>query len=176
MTDDAAPEPLAVGPDTRIADLLDGHPEVAETLAVLVGGDCSTCVAAETETLADAARLHGLDTDALIGDVLRAVRRPGDPAASPPGPGTLPGAEASRPPAGEVPMEENIKKALEEIRPRLQDDGGDVEFVSVENGEVRVRLKGACGGCPMAAITLKRGIERILKERVPGVESVVAVE
>jgi Fe-S cluster biogenesis protein NfuA len=73
-------------------------------------------------------------------------------------------------------MEDQVKAVLEEVRPRLQADGGDVEFVSMEDGEVRVRLKGACGGCPMAAITLKQGIERTLKEKVPGVSSVVAVE
>ena len=65
---------------------------------------------------------------------------------------------------------------MDEVRPRLQADGGDVELVSIEGGEVRVRLKGACGGCPMAQMTLKQGIEKVLKEKVPGVESVVGVE
>lgn len=72
-------------------------------------------------------------------------------------------------------MEEDIKKALDEIRPALQADGGDVELVSVEGDVVNVRLKGACGGCPMATMTLKNGIEVIIKKRVPGVSSVNAV-
>ena len=72
-------------------------------------------------------------------------------------------------------MEEEIKKALEEIRPALQADGGDVEYVSIENNVVKVRLKGACGGCPMATMTLKNGIEAVIKKRVPGISSVEAV-
>jgi Fe-S cluster biogenesis protein NfuA len=72
-------------------------------------------------------------------------------------------------------MDEKIKKALDKIRPALQADGGDVEFVGVENGTVKVKLTGACGGCPMATMTLKRGIEKILKEQVPEVKEVVAV-
>lgn len=72
-------------------------------------------------------------------------------------------------------MEKNIKKALEKVRPALQADGGDVEFVSwnEKTGEVGVRLKGMCYGCPMAQITLKEGIEKTLKEEVPEVKSVV---
>jgi len=73
-------------------------------------------------------------------------------------------------------MEEQVKKLLEEIRPRLQADGGDVELVSVEGGTVRVRLQGACAGCPMAQVTLKDGIERYLKEHVPGLEAVEKVD
>jgi Fe-S cluster biogenesis protein NfuA len=72
-------------------------------------------------------------------------------------------------------MNEKVKAALSEIRPALQADGGDVELVDVTNGTVKVKLTGACGGCPMATITLKKGIERILKERVPEVKEVVAV-
>ena len=72
-------------------------------------------------------------------------------------------------------MEEEVKKALDEIRPMLQADGGDVEYVSMEGDVVNVRLKGACGGCPMATMTLKNGIEVIVKKRVPGVSSVNAV-
>ncbi len=68
-----------------------------------------------------------------------------------------------------------MEKELEEIRPMLQRDGGDVELVSVEEGVVRVRLKGACGGCPMATMTLKRGIEARLKERIPQVKEVISV-
>ena len=72
-------------------------------------------------------------------------------------------------------MEEEIKKALDEIRPALQADGGDVEYVSMDGDVVNVRLKGACGGCPMATMTLKNGIEVVVKKRVPGVSSVKAV-
>ena len=71
-------------------------------------------------------------------------------------------------------MEEKVREALEEIRPFLQADGGDVEFVSLdEDGTVHVKLVGACGGCPMAQMTLQRGVERIVKERVPEVLKVV---
>lgn len=73
-------------------------------------------------------------------------------------------------------MDEKVKAALDQIRPALQADGGDVELVSIEDGTVNVKLKGACGGCPMATLTLKNGIERILKEKVPGVKEVVAVK
>ena len=72
-------------------------------------------------------------------------------------------------------MEEDIKKALDEIRPALQADGGDVEYIGLEGDVVQVKLKGACGGCPMAAMTLKNGIETIIKKRVPGISSVEAV-
>lgn len=72
-------------------------------------------------------------------------------------------------------MNEKVKAALSEIRPALQADGGDVELVDVIDGTVKVKLTGACGGCPMATITLKKGIERILKEKVPEVKEVVAV-
>ena len=72
-------------------------------------------------------------------------------------------------------MEEDIKKALEEIRPVLQADGGDVEYVGMVGDIVKVRLKGACSGCPMATLTLKNGIETIIKKKVPSVSSVEAV-
>jgi Fe-S cluster biogenesis protein NfuA len=72
-------------------------------------------------------------------------------------------------------MEDDVKKALDKVRPALQADGGDVEFVSMEDGVVKVRLKGACGGCPMATMTLKHGIEVALKNEVPGVKSVESV-
>ncbi len=72
-------------------------------------------------------------------------------------------------------MNENIKAVLDEIRPALQADGGDVELVDVKGGTVRVKLTGACGGCPMATMTLKKGIEKRLKEKVPEVKEVVAV-
>ncbi len=74
-------------------------------------------------------------------------------------------------------MKEKVEKALEQIRGYLQADGGDVELVSVneDDGIVEVRLKGACGGCPMATITLKNGIERTLKNAIPEVKEVKAV-
>ncbi len=73
-------------------------------------------------------------------------------------------------------MNDQVKQAIDEIRPNLQADGGDVELVSVEDGLVKVRLKGACAGCPMSQMTLKDGIERYLKSKVPGVERVEKVE
>lgn len=74
-------------------------------------------------------------------------------------------------------MEEKVREALEQVRPMLQRDGGDVELVGVEeDGTVKVKLKGACSGCPGAMVTLKQGIERILKESVPEVKEVIAVQ
>jgi len=74
-------------------------------------------------------------------------------------------------------MEEQVREVLEkEIRPALMADGGNIELVGLEdNGIVKVRLKGACAGCPGAQMTLQMGVERILKEKVPGVQQVVAV-
>lgn len=72
-------------------------------------------------------------------------------------------------------MKDKIEAALDNIRPALQADGGDVEFIDVKDGVVKLKLKGACGGCPMASMTIKHGIERILKERIPEVKEVVAV-
>jgi len=72
-------------------------------------------------------------------------------------------------------MKEKVQQALDKIRPSLQADGGDVELVDVENGIVKVRLTGACGGCPMSQMTLKMGIERILKKEIPEVQEVVAI-
>ncbi len=73
-------------------------------------------------------------------------------------------------------MESEVRKALEDIRPMLQADGGDVELVEVtEGGTVRVRLQGACQGCPMSQMTVKSGIEQLLKDKVPGVVDVEAV-
>ena len=71
-------------------------------------------------------------------------------------------------------MKEKVEAALARIRPALQADGGDVELLGVKEGVVSVRLSGACGGCPMSMMTLKNGIERILKQEVPEVKSVVA--
>jgi len=72
-------------------------------------------------------------------------------------------------------MKEKIEQALSEIRPHLQADGGDVELVEVENGIVKVKLTGACGGCPMSQMTLKRGIEVHIKKSIPEVVSVESV-
>ena len=69
-------------------------------------------------------------------------------------------------------MKEKVEAALNEIRPMLQQDGGDVELVSIEGGVVKVRLQGACAGCPMSQMTLRNGIERVLKERIPEVTAV----
>jgi len=69
-----------------------------------------------------------------------------------------------------------IESALDEIRPALMADGGNVEFVDVnDEGDVLVRLQGACGSCPSATMTLKMGIERVLKDRIPAVRSVQAI-
>ncbi|MEW5768460.1 MAG: NifU family protein [bacterium] len=73
-------------------------------------------------------------------------------------------------------MREKVEEALNQIRPMLQADGGDVELVDVEGGQVKVRLTGACGGCPMSQMTLKMGVERAIKNLVPEVAEVVAIE
>jgi len=73
-------------------------------------------------------------------------------------------------------LKEKVQRALEKVRPSLQADGGDVQLVEVdENGVVKVKLMGACGGCPMSQMTLKMGIEKVLKQNVPEVKSVVSV-
>jgi len=72
-------------------------------------------------------------------------------------------------------MREKVEAVLAEVRPALLADGGDVELVDVKDGVVSVRLTGACAGCPMSSMTLKSGIERVLKEHVPEVKDVVAV-
>jgi len=73
-------------------------------------------------------------------------------------------------------MQERVEAALEKVRPSLQADGGDVELVEVSaEGVVKVRLTGACSGCPMRQMTLQMGIGRVLKEEVPEVKEVVAV-
>jgi len=70
-------------------------------------------------------------------------------------------------------MKEKVEAVLKKIRPALQKDGGDVELVEIlANGIVRVRLKGACAGCPMSQMTLRNGIERVLKQEVPEVKAV----
>ncbi|MDA8168442.1 MAG: NifU family protein [Nitrospiraceae bacterium] len=73
-------------------------------------------------------------------------------------------------------IQEDVKKVIEEIRPFLKADGGDAELVEVtEQGVVKLKLLGACGHCPMSIMTLKMGIEKRIKEKVPGVKEVVAV-
>jgi Fe-S cluster biogenesis protein NfuA len=73
-------------------------------------------------------------------------------------------------------MREKVEKALEKVRPMLAADGGDVELVDVSaDGVVKLKLKGSCGCCPMSSMTLKMGIEKILKQEVPEVKEVVAL-
>ena len=73
-------------------------------------------------------------------------------------------------------MKEEVQKVLDQIRPSLQADGGDCELVDVdENGVVKVKLVGACAGCPMSQMTLQQGIERVLKEKIPQVTKVEGV-
>jgi Fe-S cluster biogenesis protein NfuA len=72
-------------------------------------------------------------------------------------------------------MKEKVEAALNTIRPALQADGGDVELVDVIDGIVKVRLKGACGGCPMSQMTLTRGVEATIKKAVPEIKRVEAV-
>ena len=72
-------------------------------------------------------------------------------------------------------MREKVEAVLEQVRPTLQADGGDVELVDVEDGIVSLKLTGACDGCPMASMTLRNGIERILRMEVPEVKEVVSV-
>lgn len=69
-------------------------------------------------------------------------------------------------------MRDKVEKALEMIRPSLQADGGDIQLIDVSDGVVKVRLTGACGGCPMSQMTLKMGVERVLKQQVPEVKKV----
>lgn len=71
-------------------------------------------------------------------------------------------------------LDEKVKRAIQDVRPSLQADGGDIEFVSVsDDGVVKVRLTGACGSCPMSTMTLKQGVESYLKKTVPEVKEVV---
>lgn len=72
-------------------------------------------------------------------------------------------------------MRDKIEAALDKIRPALRADGGDAELVAVEDGVVTVRLTGACGSCPMSTMTLRMGVERILRQEVPEVKKLVAV-
>ncbi len=72
-------------------------------------------------------------------------------------------------------MKEKVEATLDTIRPALQADGGDVELIGVEGGVVTVRLTGACGSCPMSTMTLRNGVERILRKEVPEMTKLVAV-
>jgi len=72
-------------------------------------------------------------------------------------------------------MQEKVEEVLNKIRPSLIMDGGNVELVEVDDGTVKVRLVGACAGCPMSTMTLKMGIEKILKQEIPEIKEVVAV-
>ncbi len=72
-------------------------------------------------------------------------------------------------------MEEKVRAVIEELRPALQADGGDIEFIGLDGTVVKVRLQGACSGCPHAAITLKQGVEVRIREAIPEITEVVAV-
>jgi Fe-S cluster biogenesis protein NfuA len=75
----------------------------------------------------------------------------------------------------EIMMRDKVEAVLDKIRPQLMMDGGNVELVEVNEGTVKVKLTGACGGCPMASMTLKMGIEKILKQEIPEIKEVIAV-
>lgn len=85
------------------------------------------------------------------------------------------GTEGSTPRQGGRKMRENVEKALQKIRPALQADGGDIELIDIQDGVVKVKLTGACGGCPMSQMTLKQGVERVLKQEVPEVKEVESI-
>jgi len=72
-------------------------------------------------------------------------------------------------------MREKVEEALARIRPALQADGGDVQLMDVKEGVVTLKLTGACGGCPMSTMTLRHGIERVIKEQVPEIKEVLAI-
>ena len=69
-------------------------------------------------------------------------------------------------------MTTEVEKILDEVRPKLQADGGNIELVDLVDGVVRVKLKGSCAGCPMAKMTLRNGVERYLKSKIPGIQRV----
>lgn len=81
---------------------------------------------------------------------------------------------STKPAPGEIDVSQ-LEKTLDYIRPAVQMDGGDIVLLGVEGGTVNLQMVGACGGCPMSMMTLKAGIERILQDRVPGVEEVTAI-
>ena len=72
-------------------------------------------------------------------------------------------------------MRDKVEEVLDKIRPNLMQDGGNVELVDIEDGTVKVKLTGACGCCPMSTMTLKMGIEKVLKQEIPEIKEVVAV-
>ncbi len=73
-------------------------------------------------------------------------------------------------------IESRVQKAIQELRPNLQADGGDIELLGVEKGVVKVKLKGACAGCPMSSMTIQWGVERFLKKKIPEVVKVEAIQ
>ncbi len=73
-------------------------------------------------------------------------------------------------------IEDRVQKALQELRPNLQADGGDIELLGVEKGIVKVKLKGACAGCPMSTMTIQWGVENFLKKKIPEIVKVEAVQ
>ncbi|MCX6346094.1 MAG: NifU family protein [Armatimonadetes bacterium] len=73
-------------------------------------------------------------------------------------------------------MRDRVQAVLEQVRPNLQSDGGDVELVDIVDGVAKVRLQGACHGCPMASMTLQMGIERVIKSQIPEITAVEKVE
>jgi Fe-S cluster biogenesis protein NfuA len=82
---------------------------------------------------------------------------------------------SDNPGPNEQPVLDRVRDVIDQVRPYIQGDGGDIDLVSYEDGVVTVRLRGACSGCPHAAMTLKMGVERFLKEHVPEVTEVVNV-
>ena len=72
-------------------------------------------------------------------------------------------------------MKEKVENALKKIRPSLMADGGNVELIDVNDGVVKVKLQGACSGCPMSEMTLRMGIERILKQEIPEIKEVISI-
>ncbi|MBP1748823.1 MAG: NifU-like domain protein [Deltaproteobacteria bacterium] len=72
-------------------------------------------------------------------------------------------------------MRERVQQVIEKIRPLLQRDGGDIQLVDVTDGIVKVKLTGACGSCPMSAMTLKMGVEKQLKQEIPEIKEVISV-
>ncbi len=73
-------------------------------------------------------------------------------------------------------IKEQVVQCLEEVRPQLQADGGDIELVDIENDIAKVKLKGACNGCPMSAMTMQWGVENCIKKRVPAIKKVEVVK
>ena len=84
--------------------------------------------------------------------------------------------DSEKPVKEDIRMKEAVQKVIDRIRPNLQANGGDVELINVtDDGVGKVRLTGACHGCPMAQLTLKNGIEKIVKQEIPAVKSVISV-